>query len=139
MFIIVVILLIKPIKFIYKPLINISQVFYFEESFCLLPFAQASPTGGEIPLMLNFGIWSIGEVVGKLVKTTHKKKISRPLVIDSLSTKPVKFKKNACTYHWSDWKLIYELLSLYQLLVFFLFLYFSWVSSTSKRCINKFS
>ncbi|KDO45909.1 hypothetical protein CISIN_1g035215mg [Citrus sinensis] len=48
--------------------------------------------------MLKFGIRSRGEVAGKLVKTTHKKKISRPLVIDNLSTKPIKLKKNACIY-----------------------------------------
>ncbi|GAY51155.1 hypothetical protein CUMW_132150 [Citrus unshiu] len=57
-----------------------------------------SPTGGEVPSTLKFGIRSRGEVVGKLVKTTHKKQITCPLVIDILSTKPIKFKKNACTY-----------------------------------------
>lgn len=57
-----------------------------------------SPTGGEVPLTLKFGIRSRGEVVGKLVKTTHKKQITCPLVIDILRTKPIKFKKNACAY-----------------------------------------
>ncbi|KAL9460523.1 hypothetical protein AB3S75_003680 [Citrus x aurantiifolia] len=57
-----------------------------------------TPTGGEVPSTLKFGIRSRGEVVGKLVKTTHKKQITCPLVIDILSTKPIKFKKNACTY-----------------------------------------
>ncbi|KAH7565227.1 hypothetical protein ACOSP7_020515 [Xanthoceras sorbifolium] len=57
-----------------------------------------SQTGGEVPLTLKFGIKSKGEVVGKLVKTTHKKQISCPLSIDILSNKPIKFKKNSCTY-----------------------------------------
>ncbi|KAK9229079.1 hypothetical protein WN944_022036 [Citrus x changshan-huyou] len=57
-----------------------------------------TPTGGEVPSTLKFGIRSRGEVVGKLVKTTHKTQITCPLVIDILSTKPIKFKKNACTY-----------------------------------------
>ncbi|ESR40201.1 hypothetical protein CICLE_v10026158mg [Citrus x clementina] len=57
-----------------------------------------TPTGGEVPSTLKFGIRSRGEAVGKLVKTTHKKQITCPLVIDILSTKPIKFKKNACTY-----------------------------------------
>lgn len=56
-----------------------------------------SPTGGEVPLTLKFGIRS-REVVRKLVKTTQKKQITCPLVIDILRTKPIKFKKNACTY-----------------------------------------
>ncbi|KAJ4718115.1 Late embryogenesis abundant protein [Melia azedarach] len=57
-----------------------------------------SQTGGEVPLTLKFGIRSRGEVVGKLVKTTHRKQISCSLVIDILSTKPIKFKKSSCTY-----------------------------------------
>lgn len=57
-----------------------------------------SQTGGEVPLTLKFGIRSRGEVVGKLVKTTHKKQISCPLAIDILSNKPIKFKKTSCTY-----------------------------------------
>ncbi|KAJ0075418.1 hypothetical protein Patl1_34277 [Pistacia atlantica] len=60
--------------------------------------AVNSQTGGEVPLALKFGIRSRGEVVGKLVKTTHKKQISCPLAIDILSTKPIKFKKDSCTY-----------------------------------------
>ncbi|KAK3219792.1 hypothetical protein Dsin_013762 [Dipteronia sinensis] len=57
-----------------------------------------SQTGGEVPLTLKFEIKSKGEVVGKLVKTTHKKQVSCPLNIDILSTKPIKFKKSSCTY-----------------------------------------
>lgn len=57
-----------------------------------------TPTGGEVPLMLNFEIRSRGDVVGKLVRTRHRKQISCPLVIDPTSTKVITFKKNSCTY-----------------------------------------
>ncbi|KAJ6415966.1 hypothetical protein OIU84_004708 [Salix udensis] len=60
-----------------------------------LTFAQA---GIVIPLTLKFEIRSRGNVVGKLVRTKHRRQISCPLVIDSSSSKPIKFKKNTCTY-----------------------------------------
>ena len=53
-----------------------------------------------IPLTLKFEILSRGNVVGKLVRTKHRRQISCPLVIDSSSPKPIKFKKNTCTYDW---------------------------------------
>ncbi|PNT43774.1 hypothetical protein POPTR_003G052900v4 [Populus trichocarpa] len=55
-------------------------------------------TGIVIPLTLKFEILSRGNVVGKLVRTKHRRQISCPLVIDSSSPKPIKFKKNTCTY-----------------------------------------
>ncbi|KAE8705136.1 Detected protein of confused Function [Hibiscus syriacus] len=51
----------------------------------------------EVPLILKFEVRSRGNVVGKLVRTKHRKQISCPLVIDSMKTKLIKFKKNACT------------------------------------------
>ncbi|KAB5563888.1 hypothetical protein DKX38_003942 [Salix brachista] len=60
-----------------------------------LTFAQ---TGIVIPLTLKFEIRSRGNVVGKLVRTKHRRQISCPLVIDSSSSKPIKFEKNTCTY-----------------------------------------
>lgn len=57
-----------------------------------------SQTGIVVPLTLKFEIRSRGNVVGKLVRTRHKKLISCPLVIDSTSSKPIKFKKGTCTY-----------------------------------------
>ncbi|KAG2729070.1 hypothetical protein I3843_01G228600 [Carya illinoinensis] len=60
-----------------------------------------SPNGGVtgvVPLTLTFQIRSRGDVVGKLVRIKHRRQISCPLVIDSTSTKPIKFKKNTCTY-----------------------------------------
>uniref|UniRef100_A0A2P2JVK4 Uncharacterized protein LOC105108056 n=1 Tax=Rhizophora mucronata TaxID=61149 RepID=A0A2P2JVK4_RHIMU len=57
-----------------------------------------SPTGIVVPMTLEFEIRSRGNVVGKLVRTNHRKRISCPLVIDSTSSKPIKFKKGTCTY-----------------------------------------
>ncbi|KAK4780413.1 hypothetical protein SAY87_016519 [Trapa incisa] len=59
---------------------------------------MVSQGGGEAPLMLQFEIRSHGDVVGKLVRTRHRKRISCPMVIDSTSPKPIKFKKDICTY-----------------------------------------
>ncbi|CAL5327775.1 unnamed protein product [Camellia sinensis] len=50
----------------------------------------------QVPLTLQFEIRSRGNVVGKLVRTKHTVQISCPLVIDSTSTKPIKFKKDSC-------------------------------------------
>lgn len=52
----------------------------------------------EVPLTLQFEIRSKGEVVGKLVTTKHRKQISCSLVIRSTVNKPIRFKKNSCTY-----------------------------------------
>ncbi|KAK7402298.1 hypothetical protein VNO78_14451 [Psophocarpus tetragonolobus] len=57
-----------------------------------------SQTGVEVPLTLNFEIRSRGNVVGRLVKTKHRKEITCPLLINSTGLKPIKFKRNACTY-----------------------------------------
>ncbi|KAL7222177.1 hypothetical protein ACSBR1_023982 [Camellia fascicularis] len=50
----------------------------------------------QVPLTLQFEIRSRGNVVGKLVRTKHTVQISCPLVIDSTSTKPIKFQKDSC-------------------------------------------
>lgn len=52
----------------------------------------------QVPLMLNFTIQSRGDVVGKLVRMKHRKRISCPLKIDSTSNKIIDFKKNSCDY-----------------------------------------
>ncbi|XP_058780546.1 uncharacterized protein LOC131654140 [Vicia villosa] len=58
-----------------------------------------SQTGSvEVALVLKFEISSRGDVVGKLVRTTHHKEVACPLVINSSGTKPIKFKKDSCTY-----------------------------------------
>lgn len=58
-----------------------------------------SPNGAEVvPFTLQFEIHSRGDVVGKLVRTRHRKRITCPVTIDSTSTKPITFKKDSCTY-----------------------------------------
>ncbi|XP_052180419.1 uncharacterized protein LOC127793754 [Diospyros lotus] len=54
----------------------------------------------QVPLKLELEIRARGNVVGKLVRTTHKVRISCPLVItiSSRASKPIKFKKNSCLY-----------------------------------------
>ncbi|GER52695.1 late embryogenesis abundant protein [Striga asiatica] len=52
----------------------------------------------KVPLTLEFQITSRGDVVGKLVRTKHRKRVSCPLVMDSGSNKPIKFNKGSCTY-----------------------------------------
>ncbi|XP_042499002.1 uncharacterized protein LOC122077204 [Macadamia integrifolia] len=57
-----------------------------------------SDSSGRVPLRLEFEIRSQGYVVGKLVKTKHRRHISCPVVIDSSKNKPIKFKQDSCTY-----------------------------------------
>lgn len=52
----------------------------------------------QVPLMLQFEFRSRGDVVGKLVRTKHRQRVSCSLDIDSTSNKPIKFKKDSCTY-----------------------------------------
>ncbi|XP_058192492.1 uncharacterized protein LOC131309847 [Rhododendron vialii] len=60
----------------------------------------ASNSGAvQVPLTLQFDIHSRGNVVGKLVRTKHRVQISCPVVIDSSSTKPMKFKNDSCFYN----------------------------------------
>lgn len=60
-----------------------------------------SQNGGVVvPFTLQFEIHSRGDVVGKLVRTRHRKRITCPVTIDSTSTKPITFKKDSCTYTW---------------------------------------
>ncbi|XP_047177420.1 uncharacterized protein LOC124844512 [Vigna umbellata] len=60
--------------------------------------AGSTIAGVDVPLTLNFEIRSRGNVVGKLVKTKHHKQITCSLVINSSGSKPIKFKRNSCTY-----------------------------------------
>lgn len=54
--------------------------------------------GIQVPLKLEFEIRTRGNVVGNLVRTTHKRKVSCAVLIDSSNNKPIKFKKDACSY-----------------------------------------
>lgn len=61
---------------------------------------SASQTEGQVPLTLSLKVRSRGNVVGKLVRTKHRAQISCALMIDTTSTKPIKFNKNVCTYNY---------------------------------------
>ncbi|KAK2985321.1 hypothetical protein RJ640_024317 [Escallonia rubra] len=58
----------------------------------------ASDNGGGVPLKLVFEIRSRGNVVGKLVKSKHRRHVACYLVIVSRGTKTINFKENSCTY-----------------------------------------
>nr|GMC47541.1 DNA-directed RNA polymerase II subunit rpb1 like [Ipomoea batatas]GMC49946.1 DNA-directed RNA polymerase II subunit rpb1 like [Ipomoea batatas]GMC51848.1 DNA-directed RNA polymerase II subunit rpb1 like [Ipomoea batatas] len=58
-----------------------------------------SATGAvQVPLTLDLELKTKGDVVGKLVTTRRRKRISCHVVIDSASNKPIKFKKSSCVY-----------------------------------------
>lgn len=57
-----------------------------------------SHDGGGVPMKLIFEVRSRGNVVGKLVKSRHRRRISCSLVIDSHSSKPLKLKNSSCQY-----------------------------------------
>lgn len=58
-----------------------------------------SDNKGEVPFTIDFGIRTRGNVVGKLVRTSHQKHINCSVVIiDSTSNKPIQLKKDLCTY-----------------------------------------
>ena len=51
-----------------------------------------------VPLTLELALGTRGYVIGKLVRVSHKKHVKCPVVIDSGSSKPVRFRQSACTY-----------------------------------------
>lgn len=57
-----------------------------------------SNTGGIVPLTLDFDIVTRGYVVGKLVRTTHRKHVFCKVSVDSTKNKPIKFSRSTCTY-----------------------------------------
>ncbi|CAA0839069.1 Unknown protein [Striga hermonthica] len=54
--------------------------------------------GVQVPLNLEFQIKTRGDVVGKLVRTKHRKRVSCPIVMDSTSNKQIKFEQSSCNY-----------------------------------------
>ncbi|KAL2479780.1 Late [Abeliophyllum distichum] len=58
----------------------------------------ASDNNGGFALKLEFEIMSRGYLVGKLVKTTHRRHVSCPLLLNSKTTKQIAFKQNSCKY-----------------------------------------
>lgn len=60
-------------------------------------FAVSDDVGG-VPMKLIFEVRSRGNVVGKLVRSRHRKRISCSLLIDSHRNKPLKLKSSSCQY-----------------------------------------
>ncbi|KAL2928507.1 NDR1/HIN1-like protein 1 [Bienertia sinuspersici] len=58
----------------------------------------SSERSGQVPFMLAMEIRSRGDVVGKLVRTSHRLHAFCNVTVDYLSTKPIKFRKNTCSY-----------------------------------------
>ncbi|ESQ48329.1 hypothetical protein EUTSA_v10021190mg [Eutrema salsugineum] len=60
---------------------------------------EATERGGKIPVKLRFEVQSRGDVVGKLVRIWHTRRISCTFVIDvAITTKPIPFKDGSCNY-----------------------------------------
>ncbi|KAK9268662.1 hypothetical protein L1049_000419 [Liquidambar formosana] len=57
-----------------------------------------SDNSGGIPMMIVFEVRSRGNVVGKLVRSKHRRHVSCSLVVESGINKAVKFKEDSCTY-----------------------------------------
>ncbi len=57
-----------------------------------------SNAGGAVPLTLDLVVRARGYVIGKLVRVTHTKRVKCPVVIDSGSSKPIRFIQSACSY-----------------------------------------
>ncbi|GAV78435.1 LEA_2 domain-containing protein [Cephalotus follicularis] len=57
-----------------------------------------SDDGGGVDMILVFEVRSQGNVVGKLVRSKHRRHISCSLVVDSHSNKPIKLKEDSCAF-----------------------------------------
>lgn len=55
-------------------------------------------TNGGVPVTLVFEVRSRGSVVGKLVRTKHRRRISCSMDVDSRKTKTITLKASSCTY-----------------------------------------
>lgn len=59
---------------------------------------EASDEHGGIPVKLEFDVYSIAYLIGKLVKRRHTRRISCSLVISSKDTEEFIFDYNSCEY-----------------------------------------
>lgn len=59
----------------------------------------SSERSGQVPFILQMEIHSRGDVVGKLVRARHHLHVFCNVTVDYLSTKPIKFRKNTCSYY----------------------------------------
>ncbi|KAF7813840.1 Late embryogenesis abundant protein [Senna tora] len=57
-----------------------------------------SVDNGEVPMKLDFEVNSRGNVVGKLVRSKHRRRVSCSVTINTHSNKPIKLQDNACIY-----------------------------------------
>ncbi|RYR19557.1 hypothetical protein Ahy_B03g064375 isoform A [Arachis hypogaea] len=76
---------------------NLKLLSYFAHANWQLEEAAVEESNGNKDAM-DLEIRSRGNVVEKLVRTKHHKEITFPLVINSSESKPIRFKKNSCTY-----------------------------------------
>lgn len=53
---------------------------------------------GRVPMKLVLEVRSRGNVVGKLVKSSHKRHVTCSLVMNSVSSRSIKLKQNSCTH-----------------------------------------
>lgn len=60
--------------------------------------AVSDSDDSQVLMMLVFELRSRGYVVGKLVKSTHRRRVSCSIDVDPHKTKPIKFKKDSCAY-----------------------------------------
>ncbi|XP_057542421.1 uncharacterized protein LOC130820892 [Amaranthus tricolor] len=58
----------------------------------------SSVLSGKVPFILEMEIHSRGDVVGKLVRARRHLNVFCNITVDYPTTKPIKFKKNTCTY-----------------------------------------
>ncbi|KAJ8452057.1 hypothetical protein Cgig2_016638 [Carnegiea gigantea] len=58
----------------------------------------SSSEGGQVPFILQMEIRSRGNLVGKLVRTRHRLHVFCNVTVDYFSSKPIKFKKDTCSY-----------------------------------------
>lgn len=57
-----------------------------------------SMDNGGVPMMLDFEVESRGNVVGKLVMSTHRQQVFCSVTLYPHSNKPIELKENACKY-----------------------------------------
>ena len=58
-----------------------------------------SDRNGGVPMKLAFEVRTQGNLVGKLVRSKHRRHITCSVVIDSANLRFIKFTENWCTYH----------------------------------------
>jgi hypothetical protein len=62
--------------------------------------AVANDAGGKgkVPLTLELAVRTRGHVIGRLVRVKHAVRVRCPVAIDPGSSRPVRFRRSACSY-----------------------------------------